>query len=80
MPFWKLLNKMANDQGAEDYRLKWDGDQVRILTGKAIPGEGIAKATTSGRRKRFKTAMEQEMSSIGWEPVPNKAPNTYRRS
>ena len=88
VPFEKSLNvkDLAKEltlliaQGAEDYRLKWGGDEVRVLIGKAIPVNGITKPTISGRRKRFKTAMEQEISNIGWEPAPNKAHHTYRRS
>ena len=77
-----LAKELASltDQGAEDHRLKWADDQVRVLTGEAIPKEKLTKPTLEGRRRRFKKAMVQEMSDLGWDQVPKKALNTYRRT
>jgi hypothetical protein len=49
-----------------DNRLKWKApDQVRILMNKVIPATNAQ--TTSGRRKRFWKAFEQEAALRGWQ-------------
>jgi hypothetical protein len=50
---------------ATDRRLKWEGDhKVRILIVSIIPTTN--QQTTSGRRKRFWKALEEEVKPHGW--------------
>jgi hypothetical protein len=55
-----------------DPRLKWDGDsRVKIVIANVIPATN--QQTTSGRRKRFWTALEQKLRSNGWARVSNNS-------
>jgi hypothetical protein len=50
--------------------------RVRIEIGLVIPDVGF-KQTVSGRRKRFRKALESQLASHGWKPVSF---NCYRRT
>jgi hypothetical protein len=61
--------------GKSDSRLKWKSDtNVRVLIGDVIPA--INQQTTSGRRRRFRVALEVLLLSHGWT---RKSVNRYER-
>src|SRR5262249_6924088 len=57
--------------GVSDPRLQWkeSGDVVQFDIGKVIPGEDSFKQTLSGRRTRFKKALDSRLLDKGWEFV-----------
>jgi hypothetical protein len=51
-----------------DERLKWNKDgSVRVLIGKIIPE--TVKQTTMGRRKRFRIALKESLTKVGWQEI-----------
>lgn len=78
-PIAKDIFKLIIDD-INDERLNWSPDrmQVTVRIGKIIPGGGYPKAVFGGRR-RFRMALESELSKNGWEPVRGTVSNTYRR-
>lgn len=53
-----------------DERLNWGNDEsVRVNIGKVIPGEQVPNQTTEGRRKRFRSKLDQLLLSAGWRKV-----------
>jgi len=58
-------------KGSKDDRLIWkqNGQQVQIRIGGVIPGDGIAKATLTGRRNRFSKRLEEILDESGWRKV-----------
>lgn len=53
--------------GQPDPRLKWlSDDEVRVLVGKIIPADSAVSQTLTGRRKRFWTALDEELTPQGW--------------
>jgi len=55
----------AVTRGRPDDRLKWKTENcARILIGVVIPGTN--QQTTSARRKRFWTALKEQLSQDGW--------------
>jgi hypothetical protein len=55
--------------GGRDECLVWKGpDKVRLLIGNVIPNNCPAQ-TLSGRRRRFRKALEEELQHFGWELV-----------
>ena len=56
-----------------DERLKWRADgSVDVLVGKVLPSNG-PQQTMTGRRKRLRAALEQELFPHGWtSPRPNR--------
>jgi hypothetical protein len=61
--------------GKADSRLKWKSDtNVRVLIGDVIPATN--QQTTSGRRRRFRVALEALILSHGWT---RKSVNSYER-
>jgi hypothetical protein len=61
----------------EDARLKWDNDMqiVQVLVSNFIGGR--SKQTVAGRRKRFRTCLEQKLAESAWLPAIGRSPNTY---
>jgi hypothetical protein len=54
----------------EDERLKWNQDgSVRLLIGKIIPEGSAAKQTVSGRRRRFREAVDELLMNAGWQKI-----------
>ncbi|MCO5102282.1 MAG: hypothetical protein M9885_15565 [Burkholderiaceae bacterium] len=52
--------------GQPDPRLKWlTGNDVRVLIGEIIPAGSAVQQTLAGRRKRFWTALDEEVR--GWQ-------------
>jgi hypothetical protein len=49
--------------GAEDDRLKWSVDRsvATVRIGKVIPAESAARQTVTGRRRRFRAALDREL-------------------
>jgi len=64
--------------GSDDPRIKWlsGRDSVRVLVRDLITGQ--FKQTQQGRRKRFRTALAQQLHSKGWEIVSGKV-DLFRR-
>ena len=63
-------------QHTEDPRLRWLPDSgVPVLIGNVVPAVGFNR-TVEGRRKRFKSTLEEELQRSGWYKV---GPNTYQR-
>jgi len=61
--------------GKQDQRLKWFSDgKVQVLIGIVIPETN--KQTTAERRKRFRNALDRELTP-GWKSV---RPNVYERN
>jgi hypothetical protein len=58
--------------GTDDWRLKWfpDRSMVRVYLSYFIGGE--FKQTRTGRRKRFRIALDHKPLSAGWQNVPGK--------
>jgi hypothetical protein len=58
-------------KGEQDERLKWkSAGEVRILIAGVIPDDA-PNQTVSGRRKRLKIALQDELSGDCWEVSPN---------
>lgn len=54
----------------QDHRLKWGKDgTVRVLLAIIIPAESIAKQTLTGRRKRFRIALAEQLAETGWKEI-----------
>lgn len=54
--------------GKQDPRIAWKSDgSVKVDVGKIIPAESLARQTLAGRRKRFKTALEERLTEAGWD-------------
>lgn len=54
----------------EDERLKWQDDgSVRVQIGMIFPAGSVVKQTLEGRRKRFRTAMDELLENAGWKKV-----------
>jgi hypothetical protein len=64
------------ENGISDERLEWGKDEVRVQIGKIIPSEYQPKETLTGRRKRFRKALSEELEPKGWIQV---RPNSFRR-
>jgi hypothetical protein len=59
----------------EDERLKWNEDgSVHVIIGKIIPEDGFGQ-TVAGRRKRFRSALDDLISAAGGERI---TANLYR--
>ena len=53
-----------------DTRLKWNDDgSVRVIIGEILPDENGPKQTLAGRRKRFRTLLDQKLGEQGWRKV-----------
>jgi hypothetical protein len=64
----EIVDRIVNNR--EDEHLKWNDDgSVRILIGKIIPDEFIAKQTLQGRRKRFRKEVDEQLGSRGWQKI-----------
>ena len=62
-------------RGVDDKRLKWHEDgSVAVQIGQMIPNEG-SQQTVSGRRRRFRTALESILLEAGWTEL---RANVYR--
>jgi hypothetical protein len=50
--------------GVSDDRLKWspDGATVTVRIGRIIPDDSAARQTVTGRRRRFRAALEEELA------------------
>lgn len=54
----------------QDNRLKWNADGgVRVLIGNILPSGSAVNQTLHGRRKRFRTEVEQLLATRGWKKV-----------
>lgn len=74
-PAEEIAHAILNKQ--EHGSLKWYGDgRVRVLIATIIPDDGY-KQTVSGRRRRFRKALEILIEADGWKAV---VANTYQRS
>ena len=65
-----LANEIAAviEDGRNDDRLVWKGaNKVKVEVGKIIP-ESFPAQTSSGRRKRFRKALESILAPSGWTP------------
>jgi hypothetical protein len=61
----------------KDPRLKWYADgTVRVLVSSLVSGE--FKQTVSGRRRRFREALDRELRAIGWTRLTGKL-DTYQK-
>jgi hypothetical protein len=59
--------------GKEDSRLKWiAAGEVRVIIGEVIPDD-CPPQTLTGRRRRFRTALQKELEPRGWECAPGKS-------
>jgi hypothetical protein len=54
---------------------RYPDGRVRVQIGSVVPDEGVQQ-TTTGRRKRFRNALEPLLAEAGWVPV---GVNTYQR-
>jgi hypothetical protein len=58
--------------GMQDPRLNWKGgDEVRVLIGNIIPNN-CPKQTLTGRRRRFSTALREQLTEHGWKQLSNQ--------
>jgi hypothetical protein len=50
--------------GANDDRLKWSPDRatVKVQIGRVIPADSAARQTVTGRRRRFRSALDEELA------------------
>ena len=50
--------------GANDDRLKWSADRatVKVQIGRIIPADSAARQTVTGRRRRFQSALDDELA------------------
>jgi hypothetical protein len=50
--------------GANDDRLKWSADRatVKVQIGRIIPADSAARQTVTGRRRRFRAALDDELA------------------
>ena len=50
--------------GANDDRLKWSADRatVKVQIGRIIPADSAARQTVTGRRRRFRSALDDELA------------------
>lgn len=54
----------------EDPRLKWYDDvRVRVKISKIIPDSSTPQQTVSGRRKRFRNALDEILKNNGWSKI-----------
>jgi hypothetical protein len=61
-----IENRISNE------RLKWRKGEARVQIGKIIPSEHQPKETLTGRRRRFRKALSEELEPRGWREVrPN---------
>lgn len=75
-PLAEKIAVMIIDHQDAEY-LKWDKDgTVRVKIGKLLPPVG-PKQTVASRRRRFREAIEQLLSTAGWRKV---RPNVYFKS
>ena len=66
-PIAREVAKLIQDNQHDD-RLKWSGnDKVTIMIGKIIPAESAPSQTVTGRRKRFREALDELLSTSGWQ-------------
>lgn len=72
-----IVNAILN--GLEHSSLKWYPDRkVKVLISTIIPDDGY-KQTASSRRKKFREALETELSRHDWLPSGQVGSNTYER-
>jgi len=70
----KVASKILG--GESDPNLKWVSENhVRVLIGRIIPDEG-PKETISGRRRRFRKALNTELQTSSWH---ESSPNTWKK-
>ena len=64
----EILQLVASEK--DDERLKWSADRsrVRVLVTSFITGR--YQQTQSGRRRRFREALEKRLGEMGWSIVP----------
>lgn len=62
----EIVGLIAKD--ADDDRLTWSDDRrtVRVNIGRVIPDDGF-KQTVAGRRKRFRSALDEHLVEHGWD-------------
>ena len=73
-----LAQTMVNvilKNGESEFLKRFPDGRVKVLIADIIPDEGI-KETTSGRRKRFRKALEALICNKGWSVV---GVNTYKQ-
>lgn len=75
-----LVEQIADaiSEGADDDRLKWSDDRhvVKVAVGEIIPDDGF-RQTITGRRKRFRTALDTRLAEMGWQATTT--PYRYTR-
>jgi hypothetical protein len=70
----EIAEAMINQRDHAALKRYPDG-RVRVQISTIIPNDGF-KQTISGRRKRFRKALEERLAQHGWESV---SMNTYKR-
>jgi hypothetical protein len=68
-------------RSADEPWLSWSADRlsVRVIIGELIPDDGF-KQTVQGRRKRFKTKLDEFLSAVGWARERHATRLIYRTS
>jgi hypothetical protein len=68
-PIARKVVKLIMDSQHDD-RLKWNSnDKVTVLIGKIIPAGSAPSQTVTGRRKRLRKAIDELLTSSGWQVV-----------
>ncbi|MDA2920910.1 hypothetical protein MYX76_15700 [Desulfobacterota bacterium AH_259_B03_O07] len=68
-PIAEEIVKLIIDR-KEDGRLKWNKDgNVRILISEIIPKGLTVQQTLAGRRKRFRSAVDERLTESGWKKI-----------
>ncbi|WP_395739414.1 hypothetical protein [Prosthecobacter sp.] len=75
-PAAEVAEAILNNQESAFFKRSPDG-RVRILISDVVPSEGAFKQTVSGRRKRFRAALEALIKPHGWSEIST---NTYKKS